>query len=312
MYFTTLPDHTAHAFNEREHFARFSHHNVIFNAFSRQIECENHVGCLSLKTISTGEEWYHVDGRPIAVRPGQFLILNDNQTYSSRIDAAAKVFSIFFQKDFAASVFDDGMQSEKTLLDNANNPRYPTPEFFQTLHFITPDLAARLRTLHSQLETYGDDKNRIDEQLVFLLRHLIHTHRTEARQLTRVSALRPATKKEIFRRLCIAKDFLHSSFRDPIDLTQLSAKACLSKPQLIRQFKTVFSKTPYQYLVTLRLRHAAESLRSTSMAVNEIAWHSGFQDPSAFCRAFRAAYDTSPEQYRHVPSGYHALNALFP
>jgi AraC family transcriptional regulator len=65
---------------KRKHFSEGSvQHNVIFNAFSPESRCDNHVGCLSLKTVLSGEEWYGVDGRHLAIRPGQFLILNDDQ-----------------------------------------------------------------------------------------------------------------------------------------------------------------------------------------------------------------------------------------
>jgi AraC family transcriptional regulator len=299
MYFTKLPDHTAPGFDEQEHFRRFSRHNVVFNAFSRQIQCDDHVGCLSLKTILSGEEWYEVDGRHIAIRRGQCLILNDDQNYACHIDRAdgAHVLSVFFQKDFAASVFRDILQSEETLLDNPQTP-YTIPEFFQTLHAITPDLGARLSSLRTQLNAFGDDQNQTDEHLNFLLRYLLHTHRAETHLLSAVHSTKPGTKKEILRRLCIAKDILHSEYRESIDLARLSRQSFLSTPQLIRQFKSVFKKTPYQYLVAIRLRHAAEALTETDAAVQDIGWHSGFEDSSAFCRAFRTAYGHSPERYR--------------
>lgn len=301
MYFTKLPDHTAPGFDEQEHFRRFSRHNVIFNALSRQIRCDKHVGCLSLKTILSGEEWYIVEGRRIAVRRSQCLILNDGQHYACRIEptAGAHVLSIFFQKDFAAAIFNDMLQSEETLLDNPSpQTAQPIPQFFQTLHPVSPDLGARLSSLRNHLEIFGDDQNQTDEHLTFLLRFLLHTHRTETRLVSAVHSTKPSAKREILRRLCIAKDILHSEFRERIDLSRLSRQSFLSTPQLIRQFKSVFKKTPYQYLVSIRLRHAAEALTETDAPVQEIGWLSGFENASAFCRAFRAAYGHSPERYR--------------
>jgi AraC-like DNA-binding protein len=229
MYFTTLPDHSAPGFDEKAHFSRFSQQNVIFNAFSRESNCDNHVGCLSLKTVLSGEEWYKVDGRHVAIQPGQFLILNDNQDYSCQIKkgSGAQVLSLFFQKEFAAS----------------------------------------------------------DRQL-----------------LRQVNAVKPSTKREIYKRLCVVKDILHSFFHEPLDLSELSTRACLSMPQLIRQFKSVFGRTPYQYLVDIRLRHAAELLKQSSVPVREIVWHCGFNDASAFGRAFKSAYGIPPEQFRQTPS----------
>jgi transcriptional regulator GlxA family with amidase domain len=91
---------------------------------------------------------------------------------------------------------------------------------------------------------------------------------------------------------------LHSYYHEPLDLYQLSAGACLSTPQLVRQFKSVFGRTPYQYLIDIRLQHAAYLLMQTPDDIRDITWASGFNDASAFCRAFRAAYGISPGQFR--------------
>jgi AraC family transcriptional regulator len=300
MYFTTLPDHSAPGFDEKAHFRKFGQHNMIFNAFSPGSHCDNHVGCLSLKTTLSGQEWYTVDGRHLAIRPGQFLILNDDQTYSSSIHKGegARVLSVFFQKDFAASVFQDAIRPEEQLLDNPSCQNNKTPEFYQTLHAVEPGLTKSLSTLVTWLDTYGDDPNRIDEGLVFLLLDLVRTYRSDRHLIQQVDAVKSGTRREIYRRLCIAKDILHSSYDEPLDLAGLSTHSCLSTPQLIRHFRSVFGLTPYQYLVDIRLRHAAGLLRETTDNIREITWRCGFNDPSAFCRAFRTAYGTSPEQFR--------------
>src|SRR6185437_8626137 len=58
------------------------------------------VGCLSFKTVLSGEECYGIEGRDLVVRRDQFLILNNDQPYSCRIDKGAGTHSvsIFFQK----------------------------------------------------------------------------------------------------------------------------------------------------------------------------------------------------------------------
>jgi AraC family transcriptional regulator len=301
MYFTQLPNHTIPGFDEQAHYRRFKKQNIIFNAYSPQSYCPNHVGCLSIKTILTGEEWYGIDNRRVAIRPGHFLILNDDQDYSCQIHQGegARVLSVFFEKEFAAAVFQDMLSPEEKLLDKPGTETR-TPEFFQTLHPVDQNLSYRLATLTGQLDTHGYDRSRTDEQLMFLLRHLITTHQKETRLKDQVKAIKASTKKELLKRLCIAKDILHSNFQQPLDLGQLSKAACLSTPQLIRQFKTVFQQTPYQYLVTIRLQHAAKKLQTTTTPVNELAYQCGFNDASAFCRAFRSTYGLSPDRYRET------------
>jgi AraC family transcriptional regulator len=302
MYFTSLPDHTSPDFDEPGHFSKFQRQNIVFNAISNKSHCDRHVGCLSIKTVSGGEEWYGVGRRRLAVRPGQLLILNNDQEYSCRIDTAGqvRVQSVFFRKEFASTVFHDAVCKEEALLDNPFDKPTRQLEFFQALDHIDPILEKDLKGLMNELDENGYDGDMVDERLLFLLQHLIRIHKTETDRTIRVGAIKQSTKTEIFKRLCIARDLLHSSFMNKPDLSIISSAACLSTPQLIRQFKTVFRTTPHQYLVQVRLSHAARLLKHTSTPVHEITWRCGFEDPSAFCRAFRGAYGVSPLHYRAV------------
>src|SRR4051812_42530045 len=135
MYFTSLPDHSQPGFDELLHFSRFRKSNVIFNTTAQAGGCDDHVGCLSIKTIVSGEEWYGIGNRNLVVRPRQFLILNDNQSYSCRVKQA-RVLSIFFKREFAAAVFHDCRAREESLLDNPFSRNTESPEFFQSLHAI--------------------------------------------------------------------------------------------------------------------------------------------------------------------------------
>jgi AraC family transcriptional regulator len=300
MYFTSLPDHAKPGFDEQLHFSRFKKHNIIFNALSSYSHCDNHVGCLSFKTVLSGEEWYGINNRSIAVRRGQFLILNDDQNYSCHMDTGEKVrcLSVFFKKEFASSVFHDTLHGTEILLDDPFNQDKNTLEFFQNLNHIDPELQLQLSGLIASLESDGYANALMDERLVFLLRHLIQTHKAEAKHAGKVNALKASTQKEVYKRLCIAKDVLHSSYIDNPDLNTLSSIACLSVSQLVLQFKAVFQVTPHQYLTRLKLDRAAELLRLTNKPVHEITWLCGFENISAFCRAFKSAHGVQPLSFR--------------
>src|SRR6185437_12398325 len=118
------------------------------------------------------------------------------------------------------------------------------PEFFQTLRPVEPQLASRLISLVGRLDVDGYDGGFVDEDLVFLLRYLLRTHRSDSRLVEKVDAVRPATRMELFKRLCVVRDVLESTFSEPLDLGRLSREACLSVPQLIRHFGAVFHLTP--------------------------------------------------------------------
>lgn len=305
MYFTSLPDHSQPGFDEHAHFSRFKRHNIIFNALTTSKHCDNHVGCLSIKTVRTGEERYGIGNRQVIVRPGQFLILNDEQDYSSHIDSGIKTgtFSIFFKKDFAAAVFQDTLRHEQTSLDNPfdNDVR---PEFFQTLIDIDPALQSQLASLVLALQDGEAAEGKTDEYLIFILRHMVQVQKREARKMMCVKAVRASTRTEIYRRLCVVKDLLHSYHTDKLDLQTISRIACLSVPQLVRQFKAAFELTPHQYLTRIRLLQAAELLKTHSeQPLQEIAWKTGFENTSAFGRAFKSLHGVQPGKFRRQVIG---------
>ena len=248
----------------------------------------------------SGEEWYGINGRQIPVRPGQFLILNDDQPYCCHIhpEQTTRIVSIFFKKEFAREVFTNAIAGEASSLDDPADTLDAGPEFFQTLYSITPALQLRLHTFITHLDTLGYDRDTVDEYLVFFLRHLLETHRSELTRSAGLSAVRPSTKRELFKRLCIAKDLLHSSFHQPLDLQTISRSAALSVPQLVRQFKAAYHTTPHRYLVKLRLGHATHLLTTTNLSIRDITWQCGFEDSSAFCRAFKSAFGVQPETFR--------------
>ena len=300
MYFTSLPNHKEPGFDEQLHFNKFRQHNIIFNAVSGKSQCVNHIGCLSIKTVLSGEEWYGIDNRQLAVRPGQFLILNDDQKYSSTIDTHEKthVLSVFFRKEFALSVFRDVLCSDDSLLDIPFESGGKPLEFFQTLYDTDSKLQNRLLGLINSLNKYGYENNMVDEQLFFLLSDLIRTQKKEMHRVNQVNAIKASTRLEIYKRICIVKDLLHSNYMENLNLMNISSTACISVPQLIRHFKAAFQTTPHQYLTRIRLTNAARLLKHTSSPVLDISTMCGFENVSAFCRAFKLEHGVQPRNYR--------------
>lgn len=101
------------------------------------------------------------------------------------------------------------------------------------------------------------------------------------------------------RRISSALGFLECKMSAPVDLDQLAAVAAMSKYHFIRTFRRVVSVTPYQYLLGLRLRHAAVRLATSSNRITEIALEAGFGDLSTFVAHFRRRFGESPSRYRN-------------
>jgi AraC-like DNA-binding protein len=81
-------------------------------------------------------------------------------------------------------------------------------------------------------------------------------------------------------------------------LHSLARTAYLSRSAFEARFNKVVGRSPMTILRDLRMRQAAEQLKSTSMTVDEIARQAGYASRSSFVRAFRRAYGGDPTSYR--------------
>jgi len=83
-------------------------------------------------------------------------------------------------------------------------------------------------------------------------------------------------------------------------IDQLADRAGMSRSSFAAQFTEAFEMPPIEFLGRLRLRRAAELLRSTDLPVKTIAGRVGYASRSAFSRAFRSWSGTGPDSFREA------------
>ncbi|MBN2686437.1 MAG: helix-turn-helix domain-containing protein [Pontiellaceae bacterium] len=88
------------------------------------------------------------------------------------------------------------------------------------------------------------------------------------------------------------------NYRENITLDELARKSHLSKRHFQRIFHACIGRSPIDHLLHIRIRKAAELLRSTDRSVTEIAFDCGFQDSNYFTRCFRKIQNQTPREYR--------------
>jgi len=85
---------------------------------------------------------------------------------------------------------------------------------------------------------------------------------------------------------------------EPLTLWQLARDAAMSPYYFLRTFHVVAGVTPYQFVLTQRLRRAAVRLRQTTDPISAIAYEAGFNDLSTFNRRFRRIMGMTPGAWR--------------
>lgn len=91
---------------------------------------------------------------------------------------------------------------------------------------------------------------------------------------------------------------LHENLAGEIVTEELATMAGLSVSHFERRFRLAFGSSPRQYLIRIRVEHAATMLRSTDQNITEIAQSCGFYDHAHFSRSFQRVMSMAPSAYR--------------
>lgn len=97
--------------------------------------------------------------------------------------------------------------------------------------------------------------------------------------------------------------FFDRHFRRPVTIVDLERHLGYSRAHLNRVFRGVTGQGLKEYLIAKRLRLCCTLLRTTSLAITEVAFSTGFNDISHFNRTFRASMGKSPRQVRQEAWG---------
>lgn len=105
-------------------------------------------------------------------------------------------------------------------------------------------------------------------------------------------------------RLKKARRVIDREYANPPSLEDLAAKLGLSQTRLKSGFKSAFGTTVMQYCLQKRVDAARLLLAEPHLSISQIADTVGYEDPSAFSRAFRRVTGQSPQECRQIGSQY--------
>jgi AraC-like DNA-binding protein len=280
--------------------SRFGRDNLVLHATGRRHTVSDFAGPLSIKTVMRGEVHWRVDGRELLVHSNTFLVLGNGQRYSMNIDSVKPVETccVFFRSSFVEETAHDATTTVESSLDSPWREAPPL-EFLSRLHSdrkgtILPAVWSLAERCSKELQpsSFEEDFLKISQKILMFYREV-------REQFSRVPASKPSTRHELFRRLQVAREYLHGNVDCQVSLEDVSRHACISRYHLHRAFRQVFRQTPHGYLTSLRLDRA-RSLLQQGFAVTDVALDVGFSSTSAFTRLFRSRFGLPPSTVRKI------------
>jgi AraC-like DNA-binding protein len=118
--------------------------------------------------------------------------------------------------------------------------------------------------------------------------------------LNGIRSVKLETRKEILRRLKLAKHYIDEKYLDIADINQVANICNMSEFHFYRSFREAFHTTPYQYILTKRLELSKQLLLAGNASVTEIALHCNFPDVYTFSKAFKRHFNISPSGFLAV------------
>jgi AraC-like DNA-binding protein len=233
--------------------------------------------------------------------------MNEGQEYESyiRSDSSVESFTICFAPDFVNNaLLCLNNNTEEMLNLSADNRESLSREYrfseklFSHERYLIPHFSIIRKSLQEHRYNYAA----YPELLHMILDKLISQNKEFNNGSAIVQKYRFSTRKELFKRLNIAKDFIDSSFNLKIELNEVSKAAGLSEHYMLREFKKLFDLTPYQYLTARRLDEAKNLLVNSNNSVTQISLLVGFEYLSSFTKLFTRRFKISPHKFRENKS----------
>ena len=114
------------------------------------------------------------------------------------------------------------------------------------------------------------------------------------KQLQAIPSIKSATKKDLFKRISLGKEYIENYFFLPLTIEKIAKESCMSEYHFFRLFKIVFGISPNQYIIQKRLEHGQKILKQDRYLVSTAAVESGFSDIFTFSKAFKKHFGYSP------------------
>ncbi|MFI5129159.1 MAG: helix-turn-helix transcriptional regulator [Chitinophagales bacterium] len=190
--------------------------------------------------------------------------------------------------DFKKGFYDE-------LIRQYENCRFFTDnDLHSTLVHTNPEMEFFHFYILQLVQSLAGSKLQIDNMVMDLVDMTMNAA-TEYKPNEKIS---PRLKKNHLMTIERAKEYITANFISDISLTQIAEYSYVSLFHFSRIFKTFTSSSPHQFLVGIRLQHAAMLLRNTSLPIADIAFSSGFNSIEYFASAFRQKYKCAPTKFR--------------
>ncbi|MFN3969246.1 helix-turn-helix transcriptional regulator [Flavobacterium sp.] len=252
----------------------------------------------SAKYVVSGNEKYTLNNRKISLKEGEYVIGNKHTTSSVLIDNDSPVNGICIDiaKELITEIIDYQYQNTIAFSDFLFEQEW----MVQKYNVKNTCLGYALHQLSNDFDDLSKGNSKVNKELFYAVAECIVKDQSQIFQsFNALKSVKEETNGRLFNFIYEAKNYMDDYFLEKINIELIAREAKLSEYHFIRLFKTIFSITPYQYIIHKRLEHS-KKLLIQKKALQEVAFLTSFADSASFCKAFKCKYGYTPKQFSIV------------
>lgn len=189
-----------------------------------------------------------------------------------------------------------GRPAWREALDGLTDMPAAEPLLLPTWHSADRGLRIRLVALARAAASGG-----AEQALQAVIENVFALQKDLAAAIERCPGRTYAQRRQVFLRLQRVRNYLAANCHLELDNDALARMASYSPWHFIRAFRAAYQQTPHAFLVDQRLQRARRLLRTSPLAIAEIALASGFENRCAFSRLFRQRFGVTAGTLRRQP-----------
>lgn len=234
--------------------------------------------------VMRGKCRFTVEDKMYDLHEGDFLLIPPQVLHYTRyMFGSCQRYAVFFDRaDLDQAVF-DVMPGREDILKEVR--------ILQVQEFHREEMEALLSKMVLE-ERIEDERSPL--LLSILLQELFI-------RCSRVCSFIRDTPSDIHttdRSILRAARYIGENYNRSIDTADIASAAGLSPNYLTKRFRAAAGIGLREYLIFIRLKHAAVELVSTNASITDIALQCGFSDGNYFKDVFKKKYGVSPRAYR--------------
>jgi AraC-like DNA-binding protein len=268
---------------------RFADHTLLTETTTKPYSLPEHIPGPGILTLLSGTGQFSLNGETLTLDNTRYLFLDRTSRLSIHLPRPdTQPLFLFFRTD----TVNEALTKQHADFCWLERPHHMSPALGEQLAWL-----ARLGNNCSSFSALKADAI-IRDILLDLTRQALAAEAIAKR----LPVSRQSTRIDLFKRLSLAREWIHANYSSPASLEAMAESALLNSQHFLRMFRDCFGSTPHQYLMEVRLAAARQLLLETKEPVTAICRLTGFESLSSFSGLFRQRFGASPKAYRQNPT----------